>query len=95
MVLLYKLFNICFIIRTVIICRLYHHTSTCLPIYPREMDVDSEDESDPIWLRKKTAMMIDEFTDVNDGEKEIMKMWNLHVMKEGYTKLIFSKLNLS
>lgn len=63
--------------------RLYHHTSTCLPIYPREMDVDSEDESDPIWLRKKTAMMIDEFTDVNDGEKEIMKMWNLHVMKEG------------
>lgn len=64
--------------------RLYHHTSTCLPIYPREMDVDSEDESDPIWLRKKTATMIDEFTDVNDGEKEIMKMWNLHVMKEGF-----------
>lgn len=64
--------------------RLYHHTSTCLPIYPREMDVDSEDESDPIWLRKKTSMMIDEFTDVNDGEKEIMKMWNLHVMREGY-----------
>jgi len=64
--------------------RLYHHTSTCLPIYPREMDVDSEDESDPIWLRKKTAMMIDEFTDVNDGEKEIMKMWNLHVMREGF-----------
>jgi len=64
--------------------RLYHHTSTCLPIYPREMDVDSEDESDPIWLRKKTATMIDEFTDVNDGEKEIMKMWNLHVMREGF-----------
>lgn len=64
--------------------RLYHHTSTCLPIYPREMDVDSEDESDPIWLRKKTAMMIDEFTDVNDGEKELMKLWNLHVMREGF-----------
>lgn len=52
------------------------------------MDVDSEDESDPIWLRKKTATMIDEFTDVNDGEKEIMKMWNLHVMKEGYGLII-------
>jgi len=51
------------------------------------MDVDSEDESDPIWLRKKTATMIDEFTDVNDGEKEIMKMWNLHVMKEGYVQI--------
>lgn len=28
--------------------------------------------------------MIDEFTDVNEGEKELMKMWNLHVMKHGY-----------
>lgn len=28
--------------------------------------------------------MIDEFTDVNEGEKELMKMWNLHVMKNGY-----------
>lgn len=24
--------------------------------------------------------MIDEFTDVNEGEKALMKMWNLHVM---------------
>lgn len=29
-------------------------------------------------------MMIDEFTDVNEGEKELMKMWNLHVMKSNY-----------
>jgi hypothetical protein len=28
--------------------------------------------------------MIDEFTDVNEGEKELMKMWNLHVMKHKY-----------
>ena len=25
--------------------------------------------------------MIDEFTDVNEGEKEVMKLWNLHMMK--------------
>lgn len=25
--------------------------------------------------------MIDEFTDVNEGEKELMKLWNLHIMK--------------
>lgn len=61
--------------------RLYHHTTTCLPIYPKEMDIDSEGENDPEWLRNKTMMMIDEFTDVNEGEKELMKMWNLHVMK--------------
>ncbi|XP_049778791.1 polycomb protein suz12-B [Schistocerca cancellata] len=64
--------------------RLYHHTTTCLPIYPKEMDVDSEGEHDPKWLQTKTMMMIDEFTDVNEGEKELMKMWNLHVMKHGY-----------
>ncbi|XP_012268132.1 polycomb protein suz12-B isoform X2 [Athalia rosae] len=64
--------------------RLYHHTVTCLPIYPKEMDVDSEGENDPRWLQTKTMMMIDDFTDVNEGEKELMKMWNLHVMKHGY-----------
>ena len=48
------------------------------------MEVDSEDETDPRWLQKKTTMMIDEFTDVNEGEKELMKMWNLHVMRHGY-----------
>lgn len=29
---------------------------------------------------------IEEFTDVNEGEKEVMKLWNLHVMKCGYIK---------
>ncbi|XP_063235513.1 polycomb protein suz12-B isoform X2 [Bacillus rossius redtenbacheri] len=64
--------------------RLYHHTTTCLPIYPKEMDVDSEGEHDPKWLQTKTMMMIDEFLDVNEGEKELMKMWNLHIMKHGF-----------
>jgi len=47
------------------------------------MEGDSEGENDPPWLQKKTMMMIDEFTDVNEGEKELMKMWNLHVMRHG------------
>lgn len=74
------------------------------------MDVDSEDERDPEWLREKTSTVrerhseilmghkvarlqiilmrlfwqqIEEFTDVNEGEKEVMKLWNLHVMKHG------------
>ncbi|KAF4523289.1 hypothetical protein B566_EDAN009412 [Ephemera danica] len=64
--------------------RLYHHTTTCLPVYPKEMETDSEGENDPPWLQKKTMMMIDEFTDVNEGEKELMKMWNLHIMKHGF-----------
>lgn len=64
--------------------RMYHHTMTCLPVHPKELDIDSEGESDPLWLQQKTMQMIDEFTDVNEGEKELMKMWNLHVMKYGY-----------
>uniref|UniRef100_A0A336L0Z7 CSON001913 protein n=1 Tax=Culicoides sonorensis TaxID=179676 RepID=A0A336L0Z7_CULSO len=64
--------------------RLYHHTMTCLPVLPKELDIDSEGESNPNWLKHKTIQMIDEFTDVNEGEKELMKLWNLHVMRFGY-----------
>ncbi|XP_064478616.1 polycomb protein suz12-like [Ornithodoros turicata] len=64
--------------------RLYYHTATCLPLRPQEIDRDSEAEDDPDWLKLKTQLMIDEFTDVNEGEKELMKMWNLHVMKYGF-----------
>uniref|UniRef100_A0AAR2KBU2 Polycomb protein VEFS-Box domain-containing protein n=1 Tax=Pygocentrus nattereri TaxID=42514 RepID=A0AAR2KBU2_PYGNA len=58
--------------------RLYFHSDSCMPLRPQEMDVDSEDERDPEWLREKTTMQIEEFTDVNEGEKEVMKLWNLH-----------------
>lgn len=61
--------------------RLYYHTSTCLPVKPNEVDIDSEADIDPDWLRERTQLMIDEFTDVNEGEKEILKLWNLHIMK--------------
>nr|XP_020483294.1 polycomb protein suz12-B-like [Labrus bergylta] len=54
-----------------------------MPLRPQEMELDSEDERDPEWLREKTATQLDEFTDVNEGEKEVMKLWNLHVMKHG------------
>lgn len=38
---------------------------------------------------------IDEFTDVNEGEKEVMKLWNLHVMKHGQVLFLFIHLLLS
>ncbi|KAJ8319228.1 hypothetical protein KUTeg_004319 [Tegillarca granosa] len=64
--------------------RLYYHTWTTQPVTPKEIHVDSEDENDPVWLRQKTVKMIDEFTDVNEGEKELMKLWNLHIMKYNF-----------
>nr|XP_057904422.1 polycomb protein suz12-B-like isoform X2 [Doryrhamphus excisus] len=64
--------------------RLYFHSDSCVPLRPQEMEVDSEDERDPDWLKEKTAKQIEDFTDVNEGEKEIMKLWNRHVMKHGF-----------
>lgn len=63
--------------------RIYYHSETCIPIMPKELEYDSEGEPDPKWLQRTTKQMIDEFTDVNNGEKELMKLWNLHVMKHG------------
>lgn len=63
--------------------RIYYHSETCIPILPKELDYDSEGEPNPSWLQRTTKQMIDEFTDVNGGEKELMKLWNLHVMKHG------------
>uniref|UniRef100_G3Q713 SUZ12 polycomb repressive complex 2 subunit b n=1 Tax=Gasterosteus aculeatus aculeatus TaxID=481459 RepID=G3Q713_GASAC len=64
--------------------RLYFHSDSCMPLRPQEMEEDSEDERDPEWLREKTGTQLDDFTDVNEGEKEVMKLWNLHVMKYGF-----------
>lgn len=64
--------------------RMYFHSETTLPIRTAEKEHDSEDETIPEWMRVKTIQLIDEFTDVNDGEKELMKLWNLHMMKNSY-----------
>ena len=76
----------------IFVIRLYHHTATCLPVQPHELDEDSEGEHDSKWVRTKTKMMIDEFTDVNGGEKELMKMWNLHVMKHKFVYFYRSRI---
>lgn len=61
--------------------RLYHYSTTCLPIPPHAIlsGEEIEDQTDPGWLKIKTSKMIDDFTDVNSGEKDFMKMWNLHI----------------
>ena len=37
--------------------RLYYHTNTCTPIRAQDMNVDSEDENDPQWMRLKTQQV--------------------------------------
>lgn len=63
--------------------RNFFHSYSGLPLHSNEIDIDSENE-DPLWLQQNTNRMIDEFVDVNDGEKEIMKLWNLHVLKHSF-----------
>ncbi|PAA80430.1 hypothetical protein BOX15_Mlig031225g1 [Macrostomum lignano] len=60
--------------------RQYFHSQTCVPLLPQEIDADSEDEIAPDWLRQKYSRNLEDFTDVNEGEKAVMMAWNLHVM---------------
>ncbi len=64
--------------------RLYYHTTTCLPMQISELDVDSDNELDPDWLKEQTKILINEFTDVNEGEKGLMKLWNLHCLHNNF-----------
>lgn len=64
--------------------RIYYHSYSGLVIRPSEIDENSEDEMDPMWLRQNIVRLIDDFVDVNAGEKEIMKLWNLHVLAKNY-----------
>lgn len=45
--------------------RLYFHSDSCMPLRPQEMDLDSEDERDPEWLREKTATVRSQYSVVS------------------------------
>eukprot|EP00795_Rhopilema_esculentum_P009523 gene9523-17265_t len=64
--------------------RVYYHSDGCIPMKTSEIDYNSEHDATPDWLKSQMEYMIDEFTDVNEGEKELMKMWNSHIMKGCY-----------
>jgi hypothetical protein len=64
--------------------RLYYHTQTGQPIHVNELDIDSDNELDPDWLKEQTNLLIDDFDDVNEGEKDMMRLWNLHNIKFNY-----------
>uniref|UniRef100_A0A3Q2QAF7 SUZ12 polycomb repressive complex 2 subunit n=1 Tax=Fundulus heteroclitus TaxID=8078 RepID=A0A3Q2QAF7_FUNHE len=51
--------------------RLYFHSDGCLPMRPQEMEVDSEDERDPDWLKEKTVK-VESFL---DRKRNVFKLW--------------------
>lgn len=46
---------------------------------PGALRADSDDDADAAWILERSNHLIDEFSDVNTGEKEMMKLWNAHV----------------
>ena len=60
--------------------RVFFHSRTCHPILPSEINSDSEDDNTE-WLLSQTKKLINDFTDVNRQEKEIMKLWNIHMIQ--------------
>ena len=60
--------------------RVFFHSRTCHPILPSEINSDSEDDNNE-WLVTQTKKLINDFTDVNKDEKEIMKLWNIYMIQ--------------
>jgi polycomb protein SUZ12 len=48
-------------------------------------------ETVPEWMHKYVNLQMDDFTDVNDGEKQIMKLWNHHMLEHSYVAEIQMK----
>ncbi|KAI6661591.1 Polycomb protein Suz12 [Oopsacas minuta] len=61
--------------------RVFFHSRTCHPILPSEINSDSEDDNNE-WLLSQTKKLINDFTDVNRDEKEIMKLWNIYMIQK-------------
>ncbi|KAF7495212.1 Polycomb protein suz12 [Sarcoptes scabiei] len=66
--------------------RIFYHSRTLLPILPNEMDEDSETESTRKnqWRLKQKRMMMQDFIDVNPGEKQMMAMWNEFMLQNRF-----------
>lgn len=74
--------------------REYYRSSNALPYsHLYDFENDSEGEHDPEWQRDFTNRQLNEFTDVNEGEKQMLEMWNLHIMKNniiGDCRIVFA-----
>ncbi|TPP58306.1 hypothetical protein FGIG_10179, partial [Fasciola gigantica] len=68
--------------------RVYYHTRSIQPIRACEFDVDSEAEDAPVWLCQHYQRKVEEFTDVNQGEKQIMQLWNSLLLSVGPSQLV-------
>jgi polycomb protein SUZ12 len=60
--------------------RLFYHTHSCLPMIADEEKDSNDEEGVNQWLKVTSTRMVDDFIDVNEGEKSFMKIWNFFIM---------------
>ena len=70
--------------------RLYFHSTSQLPVRPANLSDDSEEECEGAtsWLNEHMGRLMDEFTDVNEGEKIMMKLWNCFMLNNPFVSQI-------
>ncbi|CAF0999739.1 unnamed protein product [Didymodactylos carnosus] len=76
--------DINYICRRPNLARCYRHTTGALKVEPEHIEDDSDDDLYPEWTKQLTRRLMEDFQDVNDGEKEMMIIWNNHVMKYNF-----------
>ena len=58
--------------------RIYYHSLTNLP---KNLDSDEDSDVDQEWLEIFQKIKFDQYANLNEGEKEIMNLWNKHCSK--------------
>jgi len=56
--------------------RTYYHHQTYLPMSDNEIQKPDVSDLQPKWAFQKQCKNIDDFTDLNEGEKQMMKIWS-------------------
>ncbi|KAI3383532.1 hypothetical protein SNEBB_006705 [Seison nebaliae] len=62
--------------------RIFYHTQSHDEYQIDDMNYDSDDNVQPDWLEEQEQILLNDFKDVNDGEKKMMLLWNGHMTKQ-------------
>ena len=54
--------------------KIFYHSITGEQFKPNDCSEDSEDEIDSTWIKESEEKQIDELTNINQKEKEFMKL---------------------
>ncbi|VUZ40264.1 unnamed protein product [Hymenolepis diminuta] len=73
--------------------RKFYHSSTLQQITAGD-NYDSEEEESSQWLRDQYQRRVQEITDVNKGEKELMQIWNAYILSVKPRDIVVSDCNI-